>query len=213
MRVVVPFDTQDPKSRLADVLAPSERKQFSDRLLRDVLEAVVAAGGEPEVLATAPVDLEVNAFAEELSVIVDDRPLTEAVNGVLEGGRETAVVMADLGLVTPESLRRLFGRGREEHGVTIAPGVGGGTNALVVRHGDFRVDYHDCSYRDHRIQCAESAIPVTVVDSFRLAVDIDEPTDLVELLIHGDGSAHEWLTKRFALTTGRDHHRVSVRRR
>lgn len=180
MRVVVPFATDDPKTRLKDILTPSERHEFSRAMLRDVLTVVEEAGGEPEVLATAPFDADV-------PVTVDDRPLTEAVNAVLEP--EMAIVMADLPLVTSDALEALF----ETPGdVVLSPGRGGGTNALVSRHPDFRTDYHGGSFLKHR-ESAEGIGSVELIDSYRLATDIDEPADLVELLIHGEGAAADWL--------------------
>lgn len=87
--------------------------------------------------------------------------------------------------------------------VVIAPGRGGGTNALVVRDEAFRVDYHGASYRDHRRICEELGADVAVVDSFRLATDVDEPADLVEVLLHTDGRAADWLDDAgFAVETG-----------
>lgn len=180
MHVVVPFAANDPKTRLAELLDPDERREFSRAMLGDVLGAVREAGGEPELLATAPLDAGV-------PTTVDDRPLTEAVNAALEPG--TAVVMADLPLATPEALEELFDTPGE---VVLAPGRGGGTNALLSRHPDFRVDYHDGSFLKHREGAMELG-SVGVVDSYRLATDIDEPADLVELLIHGEGRAADWL--------------------
>jgi 2-phospho-L-lactate guanylyltransferase len=71
--------------------------------------------------------------------------------------------------------------------VVLAPGLGGGTNALLTRHPDFRVDYHGVSYRAHREAAAAVGADTATVDSFRLAVDVDDPTDLAEVLIHTDG--------------------------
>lgn len=180
MRVVVPFDTVEPKTRLSGLLSPGERHEFSRAMLGDVLEAVRDAGGESEVLATAPLDV-------GASTTVDDRPLTEAVDAVLDPG--TSVVMADLPLATSDALEKLFETSGD---VALAPGRGGGTNALVSRHPEFRVDYHDGSFLKHRASAAEIG-SVGVVDSHRLATDIDEPEDLVELLIHGEGRAADWL--------------------
>ncbi|ADJ14379.1 2-phospho-L-lactate guanylyltransferase [Halalkalicoccus jeotgali] len=180
MRVVVPFATVDPKTRLSGPLDPEERREFSRAMLGDVLESVREAGGEPEVLATAPLDVDTPAT-------VDDRPLTEAVNAALEP--ETAVVMADLPLLTAETIEGLF----ETPGdVVLAPGRGGGTNALLSREPEFRVDYHGGSFLKHRASASEIG-SVGVVDSHRLATDIDEPADLVEVLIHGEGRAVQWL--------------------
>ncbi|MGQ3328249.1 2-phospho-L-lactate guanylyltransferase [Halorubrum sp. FL23] len=189
MEVLVPFSTDHPKSRLSAVLTPDERAAFALATLRDVLDAVAAAGGEPRVLATGPVDADLPC-----PVTVDERPLTDAVNAALDARLEreangrVAVVMADLALATPDALRRLFATGREAD-VAIAPGRGGGTNALVVGHPAFRVDYHGASYLDHRRIADEVGASVRVVDSHRLATDADEPADLAELLIHADADA------------------------
>lgn len=202
VRVVVPFDAVAPKSRLGDVLDPGEREAFAEAMLRDVIEAVDAAGATPEVLATAPVDVPV-------SVTVDERPLTPAVNARLAAGDlPVAVVMADLALATPAALTRLF---EADGDVVIVPGLGGGTNAVRTNTPDFRVDYHGGSVRDHRRIAEDIGAPLTEVDSMRLATDIDEPVDLPEVLLHAGGRAHRWLADRFRLepTDGR----VGVTRR
>jgi 2-phospho-L-lactate guanylyltransferase len=43
---------------------------------------------------------------------------------------------------------------------------------------------------------------VAVVDSMRLSTDVDEPADLVEALLHGEGTAAAWLGERFELDAG-----------
>ncbi len=181
MDVLVPFAATEPKTRLAGVLRPDERADFARVMLRDVCETVAEAGGSPTVLSTAELDC-------EWPVVVDDRLLTPAVNDRLEP--PIAVVMADLALATPAALSTLFEADGE---VVIAPGLGGGTNALVVRHPEFRTDYHGISVADHRRIADEIGATVTEIESTRLAVDIDEPEDLVELALHGDGLAATWL--------------------
>lgn len=187
MDVFVPFDARDPKTRLGPLLDADERRSVARAMLGDVLDALGTAGYEPTVLATDGVDC-------DAPVTVDDRPLTPAVNDVLSGaGGPVAVVMADLALLTPAALERLF---EPDAGVVLAPGLGGGTNALVSRHPDFRVDYHGTSYLDHREAAREAGASVTTVDSFRIAVDVDDPPDLAEVLIHGAGATAEHLRER-----------------
>lgn len=197
MDVVVPFDAREPKTRLAPVLDADERAAFARAMLGDVLDALDALDADapgatdrqPTVLANAPVDV-------DAPVTLDERPLTEAVNAALVERVEepVAVVMADLALATPRALGRLFAADADAD-VVIAPGRGGGTNALVVDHPDFRVDYHGASYRDHREIAAAAGASVAVVDSFRLATDVDEPDDLPEVPLHApeDGAARAWL--------------------
>lgn len=183
MRVVIPFDATNPKSRLADVLDPAERREFSEAMLRDVIDTVEAVGNTPEVVSTAPIDLDV-------PTIVDDRRLTPLINEMIDTGTPIAVVMADLALATPDTLRRLFSADGD---VVIAPGRAAGTNALVVRDQTFRVDYHGASYRDHLERARTVGASVREIDSCRLSTDVDDPGDLLEVLVHGDGEAAAWL--------------------
>ncbi|WP_416840485.1 2-phospho-L-lactate guanylyltransferase [Haloferax sp. DFSO52] len=200
MRVVVPFGVDSPKTRLAPFFDADERRDFAHTMLRGVLDAVESAGGTPVVLADAPLDIDEQRSSdrqtqsddinEDVPVIVDDRPLTDAVNGQLGGDEPVAIVMADLALATPESLTRLFDTPGD---VVAAPGLRGGTNALVVRTPAFSVDYHGASIADHRAIADDAGVSFVELDSMRLAVDIDEPSDLVEVLLHGDGRIRAWL--------------------
>ncbi|MFB6125867.1 MAG: 2-phospho-L-lactate guanylyltransferase [Halolamina sp.] len=234
MEVLVPFATDEPKSRLRAVFSPAERLAFASAMLADVLDAVAAAGPDPTVLAVeepAAVDAPATTVPDGdlptdpggvvadrgVDVRVDERPLTTAINAALaghfgggginggSGGTDdgdpegdgdagepdpVAVVVADLALATPASLRALFAADGE---VVVAPGLGGGTSALVVRHPAFRVDYHGASCRDHRERAAAVGADLATVDSRQLATDVDEPADLAEVLLHGDGAAAAWL--------------------
>lgn len=194
MRVVVPFSPTNPKTRFEDFFSPDERRALAHAMLSDVLAALSESGHEPEILSTAPLDIDV-------PTVVDERPLSAAVNAVLDP--PTAVVMADLPLATPAVLSRLFSPTDD---VVLAPGRGGGTNALVVRHPDFRVDYHGTSYLDHVERAHAIGASVETVDSFRLSTDIDERADLTEVLVHSGGRTHEWLSRagvRLEQTDGR----------
>jgi len=206
MRCLVPFAADTPKTRLQPLLTLAERQSFATAMLVDVLDTVAAAGYESTLLSTAPItDDRVTSRA---AVTVDDRDLTTAVNARLTEGAPTLILMADLPLIQPADIKRLLDSEAE---ITIAPGLGGGTNALVVRDPAFRVDYHGASYLDHRRTATELDATVWTVDSRRLATDVDEPADLAEVLIHGTGGAHDWLVEAgFELDTTDG--RVDVRR-
>ncbi len=200
MDVLVPFAASEPKTRLASILGPDERAEFARAMLADVCVTVSSVDVGPTVLTTEPIDC-------EWPTVIDDRPLSEAVNARLDP--PTAVVMADLPLATPAALSRLFDAAGD---VVIAPGLGGGTNAVVVRHPAFYTAYHGASIADHRRIAADAGLEATTIDSFRLAVDVDERGDLAEVLLHGSGRAAEWLrTNGFEVATTDG--RVGVRRR
>lgn len=184
MRTLVPFDPTNPNTRLSPLFSEDERRAFATAMLADVLDSVRRAGGSPTVLATAPLDGDADA-----PVTVDDRPLSVAVNDALTELPAT-VVMADLALATPDAIGRLYDADAD---VVVAPGRGGGTNALVVRHPGFSVDYHGISFLDHLAAADAVGASVETVDSFRLAVDVDDPADLLDVLVHSDGTAVDWL--------------------
>ena len=208
MRAIVPYAAVDPKTRLNSVLDDDERAAFARIMLRSVLTTLREAGHEPTVLSTAPLDED--ALPAATTVVIDDRPLTAAVNDQLAAAEPPRLIMmADLPLATPAAVEGLTAADVD---IALAPGLGGGTNALVVREPSFRVDYHGASYCDHRAAAADLDATVRVVDSRQLATDIDEPSDLAEVLIHGDGRARAWLDDAgFDLDT--DDGRVGVRRR
>lgn len=181
MEVLVPFAVREPKTRLGDIFTVAERREFAELMLEDVCAVIDRTGSSPTVLSTQPIE-------SSWPVVVDDRPLTEAINARL--APPIAIVMSDLALLTSSALSRLFATDGE---IVIAPGLRGGTNAIVVRHPEFYTDYHGASVADHRQIAEEVGSAATTVDSFRLAVDIDEPDDLAEVLLHGSGQAVEWL--------------------
>lgn len=188
MRCLVPFGVDTPKSRLAPVLSETERRSFAAAMLSDVLDAADATDLTATVVATAAISDD--RIASRAEIEVDDRDLTTAINERLATAEPTLVLMADLPLVTPTDIQRLVDSTVD---ITIAPGLGGGTNALVVRDPAFHVDYHGASYLDHCRTATDLGATVETIDSRRLATDVDEPGDLAEVLIHASGTAHDWL--------------------
>ncbi|MFB6243649.1 MAG: 2-phospho-L-lactate guanylyltransferase [Halobaculum sp.] len=213
---------------LTDVLAAVDGADCTPELLTT----------EPVELTALPTEAVAWGDPSEWTVsqTVDERPLEDAVNAVLadrepDHEEPLGVVMADLALASPAAVRRLVEprptrpppsradeaatESSEESAQTadivIAPGLGGGTNAVVVRHPAFRVDYHGASVRDHRQIASELDATVREVDSRRLATDIDRRSDLAEVLLHGEGAARDWLVDAgFRLVTGNG--RVGVER-
>ena len=210
MKTYVPYDERDPKTRLSSHLTDDERVEFVRACLVDVVEALEATdAAEPVVLSTEPLDFD-GLDGREHETVVRDEALTPAVNAVLSDTEPpVAVVVADLPLVTPAALERLFAH---EADFVVAPGRGGGTNAFVTRVPDFRVDYHGTSFLDHVERARDVGADVGVLDSFRLSTDTDQPEDLVEVLLHGEGRAYDFVCERFELLEG-EKDRVAVERK
>jgi 2-phospho-L-lactate guanylyltransferase len=118
--------------------------------------------------------------------------------------------MADLPLADAASVRRVIST---EKDLSIVPGRGGGTNAIFMKEPQkFHVDYYGTSFLKHMKIAADAGLSVDVIDSFRLHTDIDEPEDLVELLIHGTGKSRAYL-EALGFSLSVDKGRVSVERK
>jgi 2-phospho-L-lactate guanylyltransferase (CobY/MobA/RfbA family) len=59
IRVLVPYDSREPKTRLADILTTSERRAFTDTMLQAAVAAVRDAGADQRSLSTAMIDADV----------------------------------------------------------------------------------------------------------------------------------------------------------
>jgi 2-phospho-L-lactate guanylyltransferase len=183
---IIPFKPVNPKTRLSCVLTQPEREAFARMMLDDVISAANHAGCRPVILSTIP-------YAHEgAKTVVKDLGLNEALNECLmEAEDPILIIMSDLPLVTPEAIRRVCSTQAD---VAIVPGRGGGTNTIfITRPQEFQVDFYGASFLDHMNIARRAGLSIEVVDSFRLHTDVDEKEDLVEVLLHGDGKAREYL--------------------
>jgi len=191
MKAIIPFKKKNAKSRLSPLLSQSERARFAECMLEDVIRALK------------------DSVVDEYEVLTDGS-LNEAINGAIRRIQEpTLVIMPDLPLIQPRHINEIVGADAE---VVIAPGKGGGTNALFLREPSrFRVDYCQASFLNHLGIARDAGMPVYIYDSFFVSTDMDEPEDLVELLIHGKGAAALYL-REIGVTLEFDQGRAHVKR-
>ncbi|MBN2488580.1 MAG: 2-phospho-L-lactate guanylyltransferase [Methanosarcinaceae archaeon] len=194
MRAVIPYKKTNAKSRLSPVLTLEEREEFVELMLKDVVTAISKAGIEAiDILTTSA-----GSVADDIkaNVVVDKPGLNEALNGYLQNANEPVlIIMADLPLVTPRHIQEITASDKD---VVIVPGKGGGTNILFIRDpASFHVKYYDSSFMTHCDIAREMSQSLEVYDSFLLSTDIDEPHDLVELLLHGQGLSKNYIQQKF----------------
>jgi len=207
MRAVIPYKKENAKSRLSPVLSKEEREEFVELMLRDVIDSLLCAGiTKIDVLTTSsegvPEDLDVN-------LVVAEPGLNVSINSYLQNIDEpTMIIMADLPLVKSSHIKRIISFPED---VVITPGKGGGTNILFLSQPkEFTVKYHGCSFLSHCDITNELGKSIHVFDSFLASTDIDEPHDIVELLIYGDGLSKEYAEKRFCTETGKGRVKISA---
>ena len=204
--IAIPFRPIDPKKRLATIMNMEERERFARAMLFDVIETVIDAGCAPVLLTTD----EVSEIDVRVRTIVLNMGLNEALDAFRkEQNGAFGIIMADLALCDKKSVIRLMDTPAE---FGIVPGTGGGTNAIYIRNGSaFRAQYYGSSFMKHITWAEEQGYSIEIMDSFRLSTDIDEPDDLVEILIHTKRNTAAYLNQLgFVLHT--EEGRVGVRR-
>ncbi|MCL7412806.1 MAG: 2-phospho-L-lactate guanylyltransferase [ANME-2 cluster archaeon] len=198
MRAVIPFKKDNAKSRLSGVLSKNQREEFAMKMLHDVVNALLESDvfTDIDILHSSISSIINNNYPSNVNLLVSDKNLNNALNEYLEKASshtndEILIIMADMPLVTKKQIHQMIGLKGD---VIIAPGSRGGTNALLIRRPDeFRVDYYGISFLDHVRISKEAGLDVDIFDSFMVSTDMDEPNDLIELLIHGRGSAVEYI--------------------
>ena len=202
---LIPYKPKNPKTRLSSVLEPEEREKFAQLMLEDVLGTLREMNCTPVVVGTEFFD------SDLVQITVPDADLNQTLNEILPTtSRDLLIFMADLPLSDEASVRRLIAT---EKDMAIVPGRGGGTNVIYLKEPwRFHADYYGASFLKHVKIAEEAGISVEVIDSFRLHTDIDEPDDLVELLIHGRGKSRAYLEE-LGFTLSDEKGRVSVVRK
>ncbi len=200
MRAVIPYKKENAKSRLSPILSRIEREQFVELMLRDVVFSLREAGvNNIDILATSEyrslTDLNVN-------IVIDPNDLNESINQYLEKmDQPVLIIMADLPLARSEQVKNIISSSED---VVIVPGKGGGTNVLFIKNPSrFHVQYYGMSFCNHCAIAKDMQQSLRIYDSFLLSTDIDEPHDIVEILLHGHGFSLEYAQEKFELESGR----------
>jgi len=195
MRAVIPFKKSNAKSRLSSYLTDNEREEFAMAMLSDVAGTLVCSEcfDVVDILTTSLID------QEGANIVLTEMGLNEALNEYLKKmsshslNEPVLIIMADIPLVSIKNIKEITTSQAE---IVIVPGRMGGTNAIFIRDPSrFHVDYYGASFLKHRDIAKNNGLVVEVFDSFNISTDIDETADLVEVLLHGQGFASQYLKK------------------
>jgi 2-phospho-L-lactate/phosphoenolpyruvate guanylyltransferase len=186
--VLVPVNPLgEGKSRLQPALSPGQRGALSAQLLAHVLEVVKGVEELGGVVVVSR-DEQVLALGESAGAVAMleegdelNRALAQAAGWAVEHGAGAILVLpADLPLITGEDVRRILTLGQSRlRSLVISPSRDGGTNALWIRPpGAIDFAFGPQSFDRHREQARAAGLPVEIVSSPTLALDVDEPEDL-----------------------------------
>ncbi len=198
---VVPVKNLDQaKLRLTDALGPAERFELAQRLLDDLLAALQGSSIASTLVVTA--DETASRIAERRScgVLLEEatglnRALEQAASRIQPYRVPGLLILPiDLPLVTPQDIDALL----EAHQLAFASGPGvsvvtdrhrDGTNALLMSpSGAIPFGFGSGSADRHMDSAKECGVPCQLVESSRLAIDLDTIEDLLQLMsIPADG--------------------------
>jgi 2-phospho-L-lactate guanylyltransferase len=165
------------KMRLAAAIAPEARIALSQEMARRTCALLAEAGARPLVLAA---DTEVARWAKALAheVVLDESSdLNQAAASAVtvSSGQPWLLIHADLPLLDSEVLATLLAAVEDGRSV-IAPSRDGGTPAIGASVTAFAFSYGPSSFQRH-LRLLGPSDPKVLVDP-RLAIDLDEPSDL-----------------------------------
>jgi 2-phospho-L-lactate guanylyltransferase len=190
--ILVPVkNTASAKQRLASILDQPARTKLAQAMLTDVLAALYEWTNRPRVgIVTS--DPYAMKLAEEyrFEVIPDpDNPgetgaIEMATRVCLERGEEsTLVIPGDIPLIESWELEDIYKNAPAEGSLLVPAGDGRGTNAAFRCPADlFPLRFGNDSFKPHHAAAQATGKPCVILNLPGIAVDVDNPQDLHQLL-------------------------------
>jgi len=190
--ILVPIkNTASAKQRLAAILDQPARTQLAQAMLTDVLTALHEWQNRPKVgIVTSEPYATKLARDYQFEVIPDpDNPgetgaIEMATSVCVERGEDsTLVIPADIPLIQPWELEEIYKHAPAQGTVLVPAGDGRGTNAVLRRPANlFPLRFGNDSFKPHHAAALAAGKPCIVLNLPGIAVDVDNPPDLRQLL-------------------------------
>lgn len=186
----------EAKSSLSAVLASQQRRRLVLSMLADVLGAVHQAPSISNAIVVSP-DERVLNFARlhgAEGVAEPDLGLNEALklairHTISKGVDSVLILPADLPLLKSADVENLIAMASAPKDVVIAPSKAKGTNALFLRPpGLINLRFGGESFPLHVKEASQAGVRPRVYRSTTVALDIDEPEDLLSVETLGLGT-------------------------
>ncbi len=198
--ILVPIkNTAAAKQRLAAILDQSSRTKLAQAMLTDVLATLHAWSHRAKVgIVTGDPYATDLATQYKFEVIPDlENPgetgaIEMATQVCVERGEEsTLVIPGDIPLIQTWELEEIYTQAPAEGTVLVPAGDGRGTNAALRRPANlFPLRFGNDSFKPHHAAAEATGKPCIVLRLPGIAVDVDNPSDLQQLLsLPGDTRA------------------------
>ena len=206
--ILVPIkNTSSAKQRLAAVLDQPSRTALAQAMIYDVLTALHNWNTHPPV-AVVTSDLYAVTLAKEYAfeVIPDsDNPgetgaIEMATRICVEHGIEsTLVIPADIPLIEAWELEEILKHAPAEGSVLVPAADGRGTNAAFRRPANlFPLRFGNDSFKPHHAAAQATGKPCVVLNFAGIALDVDNPEDLQQLIAAPGETRAQQLAREYA---------------
>ena len=203
VHALVPLKTLgEAKSRLAGVLLPAERSALVAAMVRDVLQ-VLCRHPEVEAISLVSEDPQVQVIAEAFGVgfIAEGELQVSGLNAVIDaaasqlartGAERLLVLHGDIPTLGSDDLSNVLATLKARGGLVIGTDHDGvGTNLLAFAVNDMpQFHFGEGSCDLHHAWAEKAGLPVAVIKQPGIALDIDDPMDLVQLLGEANAGTH-----------------------
>jgi 2-phospho-L-lactate guanylyltransferase len=179
------------KQRLAAVLDPPSRTRLAQAMLHDVLATLHGWKGRPQVAVVTGDPYAVDLAQEYRFEIIPD-PDNPGETGAIEmatrisverGADSTLVIPADIPLMQAWELEEVMKHAPAQGSVLVPAANGRGTNAAFRRPANlFPLRFGNDSFQPHRAAAQATGKPCVVLNLPGIAVDVDNPADLQQLV-------------------------------
>ena len=206
--ILVPVkNLANAKQRLAQALEQSSRTELAHAMLHDVLDALAESAADVSLVTS-------DAFAVELAqhfrfeVIRDDSNLSETAaiemaTRVCEsrGIQTTLVIPADIPLIEAADVRAIYEAAPARGTVLVPAADRRGTNAVLRRPAAlFPLRFGNDSFMPHLTAAIAAQATCVVLSLPRIALDVDTPEDLQQLVKAGSEKRSQRLARKLGFS-------------
>ncbi|HEX4544716.1 MAG TPA: 2-phospho-L-lactate guanylyltransferase [Candidatus Acidoferrum sp.] len=206
--ILVPVkNLSSAKQRLAAVLDQPARTALAQAMLHDVLTALHGWKDRPPV-ALVTSDLYAVKLGGEYRFEIIPDPDNPGETGAIEmatricverGADSTLVIPADIPLIQAWELEEILKHAPAEGSVLVPAADGRGTNAAFRRPANlFPLRFGNDSFQPHHAAAKASGKPCVVLKLSGIAVDVDNPSDLQELISLTGETRAQALARKYA---------------
>lgn len=190
--ILVPVkNLSSAKQRLATVLDQPARTALAQAMLHDVVAAIASWERHPScaLVTSDPFALD---LAKKYTFDVIPDPANPGETGAIEmatqicvarGVVSTLVIPADIPLIAANELEQIFAQSPDAGSVLVPAADGRGTNAAFRRPANlFPLRFGNDSFKPHLAAAQATGKPCKVLQLPGIALDVDNPEDLRELV-------------------------------